>query len=260
MKHTLVVFLILVILTGCDTSPYNRGTYDLYLIPEGYEGIIKVTYNVTDAPPLTREGEYDVIPVSADGKYETSTPMYDYGEVIDQYYYVDKEGNRSEIDASCINIRGTGGTGHSDGTETHHTEIEVTHTFCGEDFMLNGSTSNVDNPETARSTIPTSQSVKLTCLHQAANTSCENFVSEDPEVVDAFEAAIKNAKRMKGSLNYVAEYKLQLVNSQQVMKTYHLSLGTDRTMKGLLVDELDTMTGYEIPVEDANKLRELILE
>lgn len=258
MKHTLIAILILVILTGCSKSPYNRGTYDLYLIPEGYEGIIRVTYNVTDAPPLTREGEYDVIPVNEAGQYETSNPMFDYGKVIDQYYYVDNEGNRSKIDASCINIRGTGGTGHSDGTETHHTEIEVTHTFCGEDFMLDGSSNYPGNSETASSTITASQSVTLTCLHQITDTACENFVSEDPEVVEAFEAAIKNAEPMPGILNYVAEYRLQIVDSQQEMKTYQLSLGTDRTIKGLLVNELDTHSGYEIPVENANKLRDLI--
>ncbi|WP_410769419.1 DUF6843 domain-containing protein [Fontibacillus sp. BL9] len=138
MKHLIIIIFMIVLLAGC-TSKYNRGTYDLYLIPEGYEGIIRVTYNIKDAPRLEREGKYDIIPVSANGKYETSNPMYDYGSVIDQYYYVDKEGKRTAIDSSCVHTRGTGGSSSSDGVETHHTEIEVTQSACGEDFRLNGS-------------------------------------------------------------------------------------------------------------------------
>jgi len=254
MKRTLIVIILLVILTGCK-SQYNRGTYDLYLIPEGYEGIIRVTYNIKDAPPLVREGEYDVIPVNRSGEYETSNPMYDYGKVIDQYYYVDKEGKRTEIDASCVHIRGTGGTSNSEGIETHHTEIEVTQTFCGQDFMLDGSSRKTADSEEQNSTIETSNSVKLTCLQI---NLCNDFTSQEQEVVDAFEAAIKNAESMPGILNYIAEYKLKILDSQQTMKTYHLSLGADRTQKGLLVDELDTHRGYEIPIDDANKLRDII--
>lgn len=138
MKHLIIISLIIGFMTGC-TSKYNRGTYDLYLIPEGYEGIIRVTYNIQDALPLEREGKYDIIPVRTDGQYETSNPMYDYGTVIDQYYYVDQDGRRTEINPLCIHSRGTGGSTSSDGMETHHTEIEVTQSACGEDFMLNGS-------------------------------------------------------------------------------------------------------------------------
>lgn len=137
MKQLLLTFSIMILMIGC-TSKYNRGTYDLYLIPENYEGIIRVTYNIKDAPPLLREGEYDVIPVDGNGKYQTSNPMYDYGSVIDQYYYVDDQGNRTEIDPLCVNIRGTGGS-QTGSEETHHTEIEVTRTACGEDFRLYGS-------------------------------------------------------------------------------------------------------------------------
>jgi len=137
MKQMLHIILCLALMVGC-ASPYQRGTYDLYLIPQGYEGIIRVTYNVKEAPLLEREGKYDVIPVDSNGKYETSNPMYDYGEVIDQYFYVDEKGNRTAIDPTCVNIRGTGGTSVGE-VETHHTEIEVTNSLCGEDFMLHGS-------------------------------------------------------------------------------------------------------------------------
>lgn len=135
MKRTVVAVFILILTIGC-TSKYNRGTYDLYLIPEGYEGDITITYNVKDAPKLEREGEYDVIPVHSNGRYKTSNPMYDYGEVIDQYYYVDQKGKRTIIDPLCVQVKGTGGSTSSDGVETHFTKMEVTNSECGEDFML----------------------------------------------------------------------------------------------------------------------------
>lgn len=132
-----MLLLALLFAAGC-MSKYNRGTYDLYLIPDRYEGIVKVIYNVKDAPPLAREGKYDVIPVDRSGVYRTSNPMYDYGKVIDQYYYVDDKGNRTKIDPSCVHVRGTGGE-QSAGIDIHFTEIEVTHSACGNDFRLWGS-------------------------------------------------------------------------------------------------------------------------
>jgi hypothetical protein len=131
-----MIMVIAVVTAGC-ASKYNRGTYDQYLIPDRYEGIVKVIYNVKDAPPLQREGKYDVIPVGEDGTYRTSNPMYDYGTVIDQYYYVNDKGERTAIDPACVHVRGTGGT--QNGQEnTHYTEIEVTHSACGIDFRLHG--------------------------------------------------------------------------------------------------------------------------
>ncbi|RJX41455.1 hypothetical protein D3P09_05635 [Paenibacillus pinisoli] len=123
------------LLAGCFS---NKGTYDLFLIPEHYEGVIRVTYNVPGAPLLAQEGEYDVIPVDEQGRYDTSTPMFDAGTVINQYYWVDREGNRTAVDPLCVNVGGTGGT-EIDGVRTHFTEIEVTRTQCGEAFQFHGS-------------------------------------------------------------------------------------------------------------------------
>lgn len=132
-------------------------------------------------------------------------------------------------------------------------------TQYNEDSMPDGSSSNTGYLEETNSTIDTSKSVKLTCLHNREDKPYEDFVSQELEIVEAFEAVIKNAELMPGILNYVAEYTLQISSSKQLMKTYHLSLGADRTMKGLLVDTLDTNKGYEIPIDDANKLRDIIL-
>lgn len=137
-KRILIMILLLLLLcTGCFSN-YNKGTYDLYLIPDQYEGVIRVLYNTESAPPLEREGKYDIIPVGEDGTYHTSNPQWDDGEVIDQYYYVDLEGNRKEIDRYCVSNRGWR-KWSVNGIETIFTEIEVTHSQCGEEFFLRGS-------------------------------------------------------------------------------------------------------------------------
>ncbi|OAB40283.1 hypothetical protein PBAT_23545 [Paenibacillus antarcticus] len=132
------LLIIMIVVVGCS-SEYNRGTYDLYLIPDDYEGVIQVIYNVKNSPQLQREGKYDVIPVDKSGMYRTSTSMYDYGSVIDQYYYVNHKGDRTKIDSLCVNVMGTGGYQNEQGEETHYTKIEVTRSVCGENFRSNGS-------------------------------------------------------------------------------------------------------------------------
>jgi len=125
------------LLSGC-LSEQGKGTYDLYLIPEGYEGNIRVTYNVNGAPGLAKEGKFDVIPVDGKGTAETSNPMFDYGEVIDRYYYVDERGNRAEIPPECVHVKGTGGSSDAR-RELHYTDIEITRSSCGDEFRAWGS-------------------------------------------------------------------------------------------------------------------------
>ncbi|MFC6333033.1 hypothetical protein ACFP56_10395 [Paenibacillus septentrionalis] len=86
------------------------------------------------------------------------------------------------------------------------------------------------------------------------------FTSQDEEIVATFEDIVNQAEKRPGILNYVAEYKLEFINAEQKIGTYHLSLGTDRTMLGLLVNTSNTHQGYEISIEHANRLRELLLE
>lgn len=63
--------------------------------------------------------------------------MFDAGTVINPYYWVDREGNRTVVDPLCVNVSGTESS-DIDGVRTHFTEIEVTRT-CGESFMFHGS-------------------------------------------------------------------------------------------------------------------------
>lgn len=106
------------------------------------------------------------------------------------------------------------------------------------------------------SQINTTKTIKVKCLQK----SCTEFTSQDEEIVATFEDIVNQAEKRPGILNYVAEYKLEFINSEQEIETFHLSLGTDRTMLGLLVNTSNTHQGYEISIEHANRLRELLLE
>ncbi|WP_160032182.1 hypothetical protein [Paenibacillus sp. An7] len=61
-----------------------------------------------------------------------------------------------------------------------------------------------------------------------------------------------------GELDYSAEYNMTIFYSNDVTTNYHLSLGSHRTVKGLLVNQENTSQGYEISVDHANKLRDLV--
>lgn len=70
--------------------------------------------------------------------------------------------------------------------------------------------------------------------------------------------AIEDAELLPGNLNYLAQYKMSVTNMDQSVTQYDFSIGIDPKMKALLVDGIDTTTGYSISLEDANQLRALI--
>lgn len=88
------------------------------------------------------------------------------------------------------------------------------------------------------------------------DTPCASLESEDPEMIAVVEIAIANAKEMPGMLNYAAESILRLSTGEQT-DIYYLNLGSDREQPALLIKWPDTSTGYEISIEDANRLREV---
>ncbi|MDO3412500.1 hypothetical protein QWJ34_22235 [Saccharibacillus sp. CPCC 101409] len=101
-----------------------------------------------------------------------------------------------------------------------------------------------------------SKTVTLNCLTELADQSpCEDFSSADAEVVEAFEQAAAGAVELKGDMNYTAEYRMDFSTREQ---SYELSLGSDREMKGLLLKVPNTSVGYEIEIEAANKLRDIL--
>jgi hypothetical protein len=106
-----------------------------------------------------------------------------------------------------------------------------------------------------------SGSIELICNQQARVSTNECTVKQfdDLQSFQIFKTAIESAEKMSGKIDYAAEYNLNITfHEDQTTKAFHLSLGTKRDMKGLLVDLIDTNQGYEIPVTQANKLRDLI--
>ncbi|WP_139997492.1 hypothetical protein [Paenibacillus paridis] len=100
--------------------------------------------------------------------------------------------------------------------------------------------------------------IDLVCIAHTGTNECSDRKFSDLESFELFKTAADRAVKMQGILNYAAEYTLSITFQNQITKKYHLSLGTDREMKGLLVDLANTHEGYEIPITEANKLRDLM--
>lgn len=102
------------------------------------------------------------------------------------------------------------------------------------------------------------ESIALTCQPNFGKKPCENRRIEDPSAVERFRQAVHRAEKMSGDIDYGAEYLMTVTFHDKTNRDFHLSLGTDRNQSGLLVPLSDTTQGYEIPVEEANRLRELL--
>lgn len=116
-------------------------------------------------------------------------------------------------------------------------------------FITGCNTTEIEEPIT---------SIELECKNPISAEKCENHSFNDKKSIKIFEEAINTAVEMLGVLNYSAEYSMTISYSNNTTVHYDLSLGTDRTMKGLLVDQENSTQGYEISVENANQLRDLV--
>ncbi|WP_088104181.1 DUF6843 domain-containing protein [Halalkalibacter urbisdiaboli] len=120
-------------------SVTSTETYDIYLIPQGYEGDVFAFYNIPGAPRVETEEGYTVHKINDEGYFITSTPDLDYGTVTDKYYYVDKEGNRTLISNTCVSGFGTGGFETFDEGNKKinfsYTGFKLTQNYCSEEFM-----------------------------------------------------------------------------------------------------------------------------
>lgn len=116
-------------------------------------------------------------------------------------------------------------------------------------FITGCNTTEIEEPIT---------SIELECKNPILAEKCENHSFNDKKSIKIFEEAINTATEIQGNLNYSAEYSMTISYSNNTTKNYDLSLGTDRTMKGLLVNQENTSQGYEISVDNANQLRDLI--
>lgn len=100
--------------------------------------------------------------------------------------------------------------------------------------------------------------IELECNTPISEAKCENQLFNDEESIKLFEEAINTAVENLGELDYSAEYNMTIFYSKDVTTNYHLSLGSHRTVKGLLVNQENTSQGYEISVDHANQLRDLV--
>ncbi|AAP26261.1 MULTISPECIES: lipoprotein [Bacillus] len=138
LKNSTFCFGIILtfLLSGC-TSFSKETTDTIYLIPEEYEGDLIVVYNVPGAELLPKEEEFSVVTFAADGTAVTSTKNMKFGTVNDLYYTVNKEGQRTKIDSSCIHFSSTGSRTENS-WEFPFANLEVTRTACSQEFSANG--------------------------------------------------------------------------------------------------------------------------
>jgi hypothetical protein len=106
----------------------------------------------------------------------------------------------------------------------------------------------------------------LICNNKEASKGCNDVSFDDKSAIKAIVQAIEKAEPMLGDLNFVAEYTMHLTFKDGTTRQFDLSLGTNKGQKGLLVDHLKTTQGttqgyqgYEIPIDEANIIRELII-
>lgn len=150
MKKYMIFIMSILFLAGCGLNKQET-TKNIFLIPEGFEGSIFTFYNMPDEPALKKEDGYTVIPVkektledlkdteiSQYGVYFTSTKDMIYGVVNDQYYYVDENGKRKEINEQCISLGSNGGFTGKNGEDIKYSVIQVTSSSCGPSFKENG--------------------------------------------------------------------------------------------------------------------------
>jgi hypothetical protein len=87
----LCAFVGVVISAACQEVQKRRPSR--YLIPEGYDGWIRVNFTVKDAPPLPVEEGYYLFKFPASGLLETSSDL-EYGSASDEYYYYSGDSRR----------------------------------------------------------------------------------------------------------------------------------------------------------------------
>ncbi|TYS69895.1 hypothetical protein FZC76_06620 [Sutcliffiella horikoshii] len=132
--------------TTSTTTSNDEETNTIYLIPEGYEGSLVVLYNVQNEKSIAKEDEFFMIPLSVEklptlkrtdieeyALFQTSSEKR-YGIVTDKYFYVNEQGNRSEIEASCIHHERS----RSSDNGTVYEVLQVTNSICGQEFQLSG--------------------------------------------------------------------------------------------------------------------------
>ncbi len=104
--------IISIAVIGLNVSCYRSRKPDVFLMPDGYVGWVKIEYGSSTGSVLPVVNKAYELPIPASGHLQTSNEM-ESGFAADHYFYVDKAGNRKElqladqIDSSVGMIRAT---------------------------------------------------------------------------------------------------------------------------------------------------------
>ena len=96
MKRWLILFLLIVIASGCG-RPDETSQPSIFLIPEGYKGWVMVEYDKDNGNPSKTEGDYTVFKVNEQGVGKTKTLLSGGGWARNKYFYVNKNGERKQL-------------------------------------------------------------------------------------------------------------------------------------------------------------------
>ena len=95
---SILPILLLYMIIEIDSS-----SKDIFLIPKGFHGEVKIQYGVKNGRAKESEGFWRIYTIPKDGKLKTQYELK--GESINlsgaKYYYVDEKGNRETINAYC---------------------------------------------------------------------------------------------------------------------------------------------------------------
>ncbi|WP_379153420.1 hypothetical protein [Paenibacillus sp. sgz5001063] len=86
----------------------------------------------------------------------------------------------------------------------------------------------------------------------------ESKTFTDPAFIKLMADAMNGSKRIKGELDYGAEFRMKLTYGDGYTEDYILNLGEASGNRGLLVSEENSGKGYSVPVKNADKLRKLV--
>ena len=103
--------------------------------------------------------------------------------------------------------------------------------------------------------------IKLKCIQLCEDWEDKPFLDRDytdKTSIDIYRTAIRDSIPMEGTLDYGAEFELNIYYKDQTVQEYHLSLTKSKGYSGLLVALSDTQQGYSIEVKDADQIRDLI--
>ena len=98
IKKTTYYLLLLLTITGCAQEAEDT----IRLMPEGYQGPVLIIFNQKYGTPKEYEGDKRLYRIPENGILRTQFGP-NYGMQKHQFFYVDNEGNRTEIPFLVVN-------------------------------------------------------------------------------------------------------------------------------------------------------------